>query len=121
MQTGCSAHRIVVKVGTSTLTHSTGKLNLHRLEELARTLSDIKNAGAEVILVSSGAISVGTSKLGMTSRPEKLPLKQAAASVGQCELMHIYDKLFGEYGQTVGQILLTGEDVEHPIRRKNLL
>lgn len=121
MQNGCIARRIVVKVGTSTLTHSTGKLNLHRLEELARTLTDIKNAGAEVILVSSGAISVGTSKLGMTKRPKELPLKQAAASVGQCELMHIYDKLFGEYGQTVGQILLTGEDVEHPVRRENLL
>jgi glutamate 5-kinase len=121
METGRLPGRIVVKVGTSTLTHETGKPNLRRLDELASALSDLKNAGSEIILVSSGAIAVGASKLGMKERPAELRLKQAAASVGQCELMHIYDKLFAEYGYTVGQILLTGEDVEHPGRRENLL
>jgi len=112
---------IVVKVGTSTLTHDSGKPNLHRFDALARSLSDLKNAGDEVILVSSGAIAVGASKLNMQQKPAQLRDKQAAAAVGQCELMHIYDKLFSEYGCTVGQILLTGEDVEHPARRRNLL
>lgn len=121
METGRLPGRIVVKVGTSTLTHDTGRLNLRRLDELACALSDLKNAGSEVILVSSGAIAVGAAKLGMDRRPTELRLKQAAASVGQCALIHLYDKLFSEYGHTVGQILLTGEDVEHPGRRENLL
>jgi glutamate 5-kinase len=121
METERLPARIVVKVGTSTLTHGTGKPNLQKLDELARSISDLKNAGSEVILVSSGAIAVGAAKLGMPGRPTELRLKQAAASVGQCELIHIYDKLFSEYGYTVGQILLTGEDVEHPARRENLL
>ena len=90
------------------------------VRELARTLSDIKNTGCEVILVSSGAIGVGVSKLKLPARPRVLSMKQATAAVGQCELMHIYDKLFGEYGQVVAQILLTRDDVEHPHRRENL-
>ena len=90
--------RIVVKIGTSTLAHATGKINLRRVEELCRTMSDLKNAGHEIILVSSGAIGMGAGKLGLRSRPSDIPSKQAAAAVGQCELMYVYDKLFGEYG-----------------------
>jgi glutamate 5-kinase len=98
--------RIVVKVGTSTLAHHAGGPNLHNIELLARTLSDLKCAGHQIVLVSSGAIAIGSYKLGMPSRPTELRAKQAAASVGQSELMHLYDKFFSEYGQTVGQILL---------------
>lgn len=112
--------RLVVKVGTSTLTHETGALNFRRIDALCRVLSDLKNRGLEVILVTSGAISVGVNKMGLPSRPHALPMKQAAAAVGQCELMHIYDKLFSEYGQTVAQILLTREDVADPRRRDHL-
>lgn len=113
--------RIVVKVGTSTLTHGTGLLNLRRIENLVKILSDIKNAGVDVILVTSGAIGVGMSKLGMTVRPEAVRYKQAAASVGQCELMHIYDKFFLDYGQVVGQILITRDDVDQPNRRERVV
>lgn len=112
--------RIVVKVGTSTLTRDNGALNLHNMDHLARALSDLRGMGHEVILVSSGAIGVGTGKLGLPERPRELRMKQAAAAVGQCELMHLYDKLFGEYGNTVAQILLTGEDVEDAVRREHL-
>lgn len=112
--------RIVVKVGTSTLTRGNGSLNLQNLDHLARVLSDFKNMGHEVILVSSGAIAVGAGKLGMAEKPAELRVKQATAAVGQCELMHLYDKFFGEYGCTVGQILLTGDDVDDP-RRAELL
>lgn len=112
--------RIVVKVGTSTLTRDNGALNLHNIDHLARTLSDLHGMGYEVILVSSGAIGVGTGKLGLPERPKQLRLKQAVAAVGQCELMHLYDKFFGEYGNTVAQILLTGEDVEDEVRREHL-
>ena len=108
--------RIVVKVGTSTLTRENGSLNLHNMDLLARVLSDLKNMGYEIILVSSGAIGVGVGKLGMAQRPKELRMKQAVAAVGQCEMMHLYDKFFGEYGPTVAQILLTGEDVDHPQR-----
>lgn len=111
--------RIVVKVGTSTLAHATGHLNIRRVEELCRVLSDLKNAGHQVILVSSGAIGMGVGKLGLKTRPTDMPGKQAAAAVGQCELMYTYDKLFGEYNHTVAQILLTGEDVENAERRLN--
>ena len=111
--------RIVVKVGTSTLAHSTGHLNIRRVEELCRVLSDLKNAGHQVVLVSSGAIGMGVGKLGLKTRPTDMPGKQAAAAVGQCELMYTYDKLFGEYNHTVAQVLLTGEDVENPERRLN--
>lgn len=111
--------RIVVKVGTSTLAHPTGLLNIRRVEELCKVLSDLKNAGHEVILVSSGAIGMGVGKLSLPHRPEDTPTKQAAAAVGQCELMYTYDKLFLQYSHTVAQVLLTGEDVDHPERREN--
>ncbi len=104
--------RIVVKVGTSNIIRQNGSIDIHALDMLARTLSDIKSMGNEVILVSSGAIGVGVNKLKLKERPSELRMKQAVAAVGQCELMHLYDKFFGEYGQTVGQILLTSEDVE---------
>ena len=111
--------RIVIKLGTSTLTHATGHLNIRRVELLAKVISDIKNAGHQVILVSSGAIGMGVGKLGLRSRPSDIPTKQAAAAVGQCELMYTYDKLFSEYHHTVAQLLITGEDVANPVRHKN--
>ena len=112
--------RIVVKIGTSTLTHTTtGHLNIRRVEEICKVISDIKNAGNEIILVSSGAIGMGVGKLGLRQRPEDIPTKQAAAAVGQCELMYTYDKLFGEYSHTVAQLLITGEDVQNDSRRNN--
>ena len=103
--------RIVVKVGTSTLTHDSGSLDLRSMEHLVRTLSDLHGMGHEIILVTSGAIAVGTAKLGLAERPKELRMKQAAAAVGQCRMMHIYDKLFSEYNRSVAQILLTGDDV----------
>ena len=111
--------RIVIKVGTSTLAYPTGLLNIRRVEELCRVLSDLKNAGNEVVLISSGALGMGVGKLSLGKRPTDIPTKQAAAAVGQCELMYTYDKLFGEYNHTVAQILLTGEDVENEKRRTN--
>ncbi len=111
--------RIVIKIGTSTLAHATGKLNIKRTGELCRVLSDLKNAGQEVILVSSGAIGMGVGKLGLQTRPTDIPTKHAAAAVGQCELMYTYDKLFTEYGHTVAQILLTGEDFLAEDRHRN--
>ena len=111
--------RIVVKIGTSTLTHATGHLNIRRVASLCQVISDIKNAGHEVILVSSGAIGMGVGKLGLRQRPKDIPTKQAAAAVGQCELMYIYDKLFGDYHHTVAQLLITGEDVASEIRHRN--
>ncbi|MBQ9300076.1 MAG: glutamate 5-kinase [Clostridia bacterium] len=111
--------RIVVKVGTSTLTHSTGRLNIRRVEELCKVLSDIKNAGHEIVLVSSGAIGMGVGKLKLRERPQDMPSKQAAAAVGQCELMYVYDKLFSEYNHTAAQILLTGEDMRDEARHRN--
>ena len=111
--------RIVVKVGTSTLAHPTGRLNIRHVEELVKVLSDLKNAGHEMILVSSGAIGMGVGKLNLPGRPADMPTKQAAAAVGQCELMYTYDRLFAQYNHTVAQILLTGEDVDHEDRRHN--
>ena len=111
--------RIVIKIGTSTLAHSSGHLNIRRVEELCKVISDIKNAGNQVIVVSSGAIGMGTGKLGLQERPKDIPTKQAAAAVGQCELMYIYDKLFGEYNHIVAQLLITGEDVENDVRHTN--
>ena len=102
--------RIVIKIGTSTLAHPTGHLNIRRVEQLCKIMSDIKNAGHELILVSSGAIGMGVGKLGLRERPKDIPAKQAAAAVGQCELMYTYDKLFSEYHHTVAQLLLTGDD-----------
>ena len=111
--------RLVVKVGSSTLSHATGKINLRLIDGLCRVLSDLKNAGNEVILVSSGAIAMGVSKLSLERRPSDIPTKQAAAAVGQCELMYTYDRLFTQYNHTVAQILLTGEDIDHSDRREN--
>ncbi|MBQ7337093.1 MAG: glutamate 5-kinase [Clostridia bacterium] len=111
--------RIVVKIGTSTLAHATGRLNIRRVEELCSVLSDLKNAGHEIIMVSSGAIGMGVGKLSLAGRPDDMPGKQAAAAVGQCELMYTYDKLFSAYNHTVAQILLTGEDVHHAERCEN--
>ena len=112
--------RIVVKVGTSTLAHSTGRLNIRHTEELVKVLSDLKNAGHEVILVSSGAIGMGVGKLSLSARPTDMSSKQACAAVGQCELMYTYDRLFSAYDHTVAQILLTGVDIEHASRRENI-
>lgn len=113
--------RIVVKVGTSTLTYSTGKTNIRRMHKLVSVLSDIVNSGIEVALVTSGAIGVGVGKLGLKEKPADTAGKQAAATIGQCELMFMYDKLFGEYGHTVGQLLITKSDVENDERRHNLI
>ncbi|MBQ1461043.1 MAG: glutamate 5-kinase, partial [Selenomonas sp.] len=108
------AKRIVVKVGTSTLTHETGKLNLNRIDKLIREIADLKNQGKEMILVSSGAIAAGLGKLGLDKKPDSIPEKQAVAAIGQGVLMHIYEKLFAEYGQVMGQVLLTKENsVQH--------
>lgn len=111
--------RIVVKIGTSTLTHATGHLNIRRVEALCKTLSDIKNAGHEIIMVSSGAVGMGVGKLGLQQRPKDMPTKQAAAAVGQCELMYVYDKLFSEYHHTVAQLLITGDDTKNETRHRN--
>ena len=111
--------RIVVKVGTSTLAHATGHMNIRRVESLCKVMSDLKNAGHEMVLVSSGAIAMGLGKLNLKERPRDIPTKQATAAVGQCELMYTYDKLFSEYNHTVAQILLTGSDVDHAERRQN--
>ncbi len=113
--------RIVVKVGTSTLAHTTGHLNIRHMEQLCKVLSDIKNAGYEVILVSSGAVGMGMGKLSLPSRPTELSLKQAAAAVGQCELMYTYDKLFSEYNHTVAQLLVTAEDINDKQRKENFV
>ena len=117
---GGSGMRIVVKVGTSTLAHATGRLNIQRMERLCRVLSDLKNAGHEIILVSSGAIGMGVGKLNLPGRPADMPSKQAAAAVGQCELMYTYDKQFTEYSHTVAQLLLTGEDIKSEQRSRNV-
>ena len=111
--------RIVVKIGTTTLAHPTGHLNIRRVEQLCKVMSDIKNAGHELILVSSGAIGMGVGKLGLRERPKDIPSKQAAAAVGQCELMYTYDKLFSEYHHTVAQLLITGDDTTSDTRRLN--
>ncbi len=109
--------RIVIKVGTSTLTHKTGRLNIRRMERFVKVLADLQNSGKEIVLVSSGAIGLGMSKMGLSERPKDTPMKQACAAVGQCELMYIYDKLFGEYNLNVAQILLTKYIIDTP--RKN--
>ena len=112
--------RIVVKVGTSTLAYPTGRLNIQRMERLCKTLSDLKNAGHEIILVSSGAIAMGFGKLNLSERPKDMPGKQASAAVGQCELMYVYDKLFTEYNHTVAQLLITAPDIEEGgVRKQN--
>ena len=112
--------KIVVKVGTSTLAYATGRLNIRHVEELVKTLSDLKNAGHALILVSSGAIGMGVGKLNLPGRPADMPTKQAAAAVGQCELMYTYDRLFSQYNHTVAQAAAhRGEDIDHEDRRQN--
>ena len=112
--------RMVIKVGTSTLTYKTGKLNIRAFEELTKVISNLKNSGVEVILVSSGAIGMGVGKLGLSARPDDIPTKQAAAAVGQSELMYMYDKYFGEYHHTVAQMLITANDFEDADKHANL-
>ena len=105
--------RIVIKIGTSTLTYQNGCVNIRRIESFCKIVSDIMNAGCEIILVSSGAIGMGVGKLGLSERPADIAGKQAAAAVGQCELMYIYDKEFGTHNRTVAQILLTAPDLKN--------
>lgn len=112
---------VVVKIGTSTLTYENGKLNLRRVESLCRVLSDLQNSGKKIVLVSSGAIGVGVGKLGLPCRPEETAKKQALAAVGQCELMFIYDKFFGEYNCTVAQVLLTADVTARESSRRNVV
>lgn len=111
--------RIVVKVGTSTLTHKAGRINIRRVECLCRVLSDLMNAGHEMILVSSGAIGMGVGKLSLKEKPSDMPTKQAAAAVGQCELMYVYDREFSQYNHTIAQILITNSDVENEKNHNN--
>ncbi len=113
--------RIVLKVGTSTLTHATGRINIRHVEGLCKVLSDIRNAGHELVLVSSGAIGMGVGKMNLPKKPDDMPSKQAMAAIGQCELMYFYDRLFSEYSHTVAQILLTGEDLRDEKRRTNFI
>lgn len=109
-----SCSRIVIKVGTSTLTHrKSGRLNIRRMNNLVRVIADLKNSGRDIVLVSSGAVGLGLGRLGIMQRPDDTPTKQAAAAVGQCELMYMYDDQFGKYGMTVAQILLTKTIVNH--------
>lgn len=115
------AKRIVIKIGTTTLTHGCGLINYRRLESLVKTLADLKNSGREIVLVSSGAIGVGIGELGLKSRPTDMPTKQACAAIGQCELMYTYDKLFSEYNHSVAQILLTRDVVEEEQRKQNVV
>ncbi len=115
------AKKIVFKVGTSSLTYETGKTNIRRLKKLVEVLSDLKNSGKQIVLVSSGAIGVGVGKLGLPQKPSDTQGRQAAATVGQCELMFMYDKFFSEYGHTVGQLLITRSDIENPERKSNLV
>ena len=111
--------RIVIKIGTSTIAHEGGRLNIRKTEHLCKVISDLKNSGMEIILVSSGAIGLGAGKLALTKKPTDMATKQAAAAVGQCELMYVYDKLFSEYNHTVAQILITADDIRHPDRHSN--
>ncbi|MCQ2470504.1 MAG: glutamate 5-kinase [Clostridia bacterium] len=114
------AKRIVVKVGTSTLTYETGKANIRRIRKLVEVLSDLKNSGMQIVLVTSGAIGIGVGKLGLSAKPKDTPGRQAAATVGQCELMFMYDKLFAEFGHITGQLLVTKLDFENEERKNNL-
>jgi glutamate 5-kinase len=114
-----SKKRVVIKLGTSTLTHHTGNLNIRRMETIVKIISDLRNNGTEVIIVSSGAIGLGMSKIGLKERPKLTAEKQACAAVGQVDLMYMYDKLFGEYGYKVAQILLTKYVIDTP-RRGNV-
>lgn len=115
------AKKIVFKIGTSTLTHSNGKPNYKKIEELARILSDLKNDDRQIVLVSSGAISVGVDRLGLPEKPKSIAGKQAAAAIGQCELMFIYDRFFSEYNTKVAQVLMTRDAVEKFDRKRNVV
>ncbi|AUJ31219.1 MAG: glutamate 5-kinase [Liquorilactobacillus nagelii] len=116
-----AATRIVVKIGTSTLIHPNGKLNLIAIDQLCYTLSGLVNEGKQVVLVSSGAIGAGLGQLGMTQRPAAIPEQQAIAAIGQTELMTVYQQRFSMYGQKIGQILLTHDVVDFPTSRENVL
>ncbi len=113
--------KVVVKVGTSTLTYENGKINLRRVDTLCKVLSDLRNAGYDMILVSSGAIGVGIGKLGLSKRPDTTREKQALAAVGQCELMFMYDKFFSEYNNTVAQVLLTKYSIDSDHQKQNVI
>lgn len=113
--------RIVVKVGTSTLAHETGRINIRRLERLGKVLSDIKNSGVDLVLITSGAVGVGRGKLFMREKPKDLTTKQAAAAVGQCELMHMYDKVFSKFSHTTAQILITIDDIDEETHKHNFV
>ena len=117
---GIKRNRIVVKVGTSTLTNDLGNSNLRGMEALSMALADIQNMGNEVILVSSGAIAVGANKMHLKEKPKEMRMKQAAAAVGQCENMFLYDKFFGYYDKTVAQILLNADDIKEEVKKENL-
>ena len=112
--------KLVFKVGTSSLTHEGGRINLRRVEELVTVLADLGNMGHRVALVTSGAVGVGTGKLGLAKKPSDVPGRQATATIGQCELMFLYDKFFSQFGHKVGQLLITKEDMEDEKRRTNL-
>ena len=111
----------VIKVGTSTLTYENGKINYRRIESLCKVIADLQNSGEQIILVSSGAIGVGMGKAGLSVRPTETKKKQALAAIGQCELMFMYDKLFGEYNHSVAQILLTRYAVETEQKKQNVI
>ncbi len=115
-----SKKRIVVKVGTSTITNSEGNIDIKALDHLCRAIAGVENLGYDIVLVSSGAIAVGAGKMRLSQKPKEIRMKQAAAAVGQTELMHLYDKFFNEYGRMVGQILLDNEDIADSVRSKNL-
>lgn len=121
MEAFVNAKRVVIKVGTSTLTHESGQIHIRRIEKLVKVLADIRNSGREVILVSSGAIAVGVGKLHLRQKPADTPSKQAVAAIGQCELMYLYDKLFGEYNHIVSQVLLTRDILEGEERKRNVV
>ncbi len=111
----------VIKVGTSTLTYENGKINYRRIESLCKVIADLQNSGEKIILVSSGAIGVGMGKAGLSVRPSETKKKQALAAIGQCELMFMYDKIFGEYNHSVAQLLLTRYAVETEQKRQNVI
>lgn len=112
---------VVVKIGTSSLTYDNGKMNYRRIEKLVMVLSDLKNQGKRVVLVSSGAIGVGVAKLNLPKKPTEVKEKQATAAVGQCQLMAIYDKFFSQYGQDVAQILITKYIIDNEHSRQNAI
>lgn len=118
-QSVIDATRIVVKIGSSTLTHDNGTVNLEKIEHISRVLTDLENAGKQVILVSSGAVAAGVQRLGLARTPSELPLKQATAAIGQAILMNIYEKFFNEYNQVIAQILLTRDVLEDEIKKRN--